>query len=669
MNSNLRNVFVIPLLPVLLLCALTGCGSQSNAPVSASVQLSGPQTVTLGAPAQFTATVTGTTNRAVTWSVNQVNGGNAQVGTISNAGLYTPPSTMPSSPTVTITATSQANTEDSQSLQVTLQPNITVTVSGPQTVTLGTSAQYTATVAGTTNQSVTWSVNQVAGGNAQVGAISTSGLYTAPPAMPSSSTVTITATSQANTSDSQSLQITLQVPDSISGPQTVTVGTYAQYTASVGGTGQSLTWSVNQVAGGNPQVGVISTTGLYTAPDTMPSTSIVTIAASNPANPADSQGMQVTLQTTSSGAAPIPTVVSAAAIGTVVQNSHVLGRDGTWSAAINGKSYWSFNDTSMNAANAEGENFISNTRAWSDNLNASNGINLDNNHVDSIGMPTEFMPFTADETAFNTAHGNQSGCSTTTDPLCGESYAIWPGPVIAVPNSTTGEAYHFYLLIQRGGSISAWNVIGVGIAHELNGVLTRPILTPGTTHPTLMWQGTTLTPTTYGGGGMLQGDMVYMTGCDQMNAFGYHMCNMATVPLANILTPGAWTYWNGGTQQWVTDPTQATMLFYGGAAGNTLFFNPALNEYMTIYSETYSNNLAFRVAPAPWGPWSDEQDFFTGLSTIGANNANDYAAQPHPEFQEQNGLVQYVSYVQDDTDLGFCGQNIQLVRVTFAPAQ
>lgn len=668
MNPKSRIIFAL-FWPVLVLVALTGCGSQSNPPASVSIAIAGPQSVTLGSSAQYTATVTGSSNLAVTWSVNQIAGGNAQVGTISTGGLYTPPATMPSSSAVTITATSQANTADSKSIQVTLQAAINVTIGGPQTVALGAQAQYTATVTGSANQAVTWSANGVSGGNAQTGTISTNGLYTAPATMPSSPTITITATSQANSADSHSMQITLQVPDSIAGPQAVTLGTYAQYKASVGGTSQSLAWSVNQVVGGNDQAGTISNSGLYTAPNAMPSSSTVTIAASNPASPATSQSMQVTLQTTPSGAVRIPTVLSATAMGTVIQNSHVIGRDGSWSALINGKSYWSFNDTSMNAANAEGQNFISNTRAWTDSLNASNGIHLDNDYTDTKGMLTEFVPFTTDETAFNAAHGNKSGCSTTTDPLCGESYAIWPGPVLPVPNSTTGEAYHFFLLILRGGAISNWNVIGTGIAHEQNGVFTRTIVTPGTDHPTLMWQTSagTATPTTYGGGGMVQGNMVYMTGCDQMNMFGYHMCNMGRVPIGNILDPSAWTYYNGNTQQWASDPTEATMVFYGGAAGNTLFFNPALNEYMTIYSANYSNDMVFRVAPTPWGPWSDEQDFFTGLSSIAANGANDYAGQPHPEFQEQDGLVQYVTYIQDDNNLGFCGQNVQLVRVTFAP--
>jgi uncharacterized protein (DUF1800 family) len=64
--------------------------------------------VRLGSTAQFTATVTGETSSAVTWQVNGVNGGSAAVGTISAAGLYTPPATIPAANPVSITAVSVA---------------------------------------------------------------------------------------------------------------------------------------------------------------------------------------------------------------------------------------------------------------------------------------------------------------------------------------------------------------------------------------------------------------------------------------------------------------------------------------------------------------------------------------------------------------------------------
>jgi YD repeat-containing protein len=58
---------------------------------------------------QFTADVSGTTTLSVTWSVNGVVGGNATLGTISSTGLYTAPTTAPSPPTLTVTATNAAD--------------------------------------------------------------------------------------------------------------------------------------------------------------------------------------------------------------------------------------------------------------------------------------------------------------------------------------------------------------------------------------------------------------------------------------------------------------------------------------------------------------------------------------------------------------------------------
>ena len=63
--------------------------------------------ITLSQTQQYTATVTGTANTAVLWSVDGAQGGNATVGTIGTTGLYTPPTTGGAH---VITATSQADT-------------------------------------------------------------------------------------------------------------------------------------------------------------------------------------------------------------------------------------------------------------------------------------------------------------------------------------------------------------------------------------------------------------------------------------------------------------------------------------------------------------------------------------------------------------------------------
>jgi hypothetical protein len=66
----------------------------------------------------FQATVTGSTNTAVTWEVNGAVNGNATVGTISSSGIYTAPATVPNPATVNVMAIAQASAAAAQSASV-----------------------------------------------------------------------------------------------------------------------------------------------------------------------------------------------------------------------------------------------------------------------------------------------------------------------------------------------------------------------------------------------------------------------------------------------------------------------------------------------------------------------------------------------------------------------
>jgi len=115
-------------LPILLLLeALTGCGgsgsSSSLTPSSISVTVAPNNSSVPAVKTQtFVATVTGTTNTAVSWNVNGVAGGNSTVGTISAFGLYTAPVSVPSPPNVSVNAVSQADPSKSGSATVTILP-------------------------------------------------------------------------------------------------------------------------------------------------------------------------------------------------------------------------------------------------------------------------------------------------------------------------------------------------------------------------------------------------------------------------------------------------------------------------------------------------------------------------------------------------------------------
>ncbi len=268
--------WVIPALLVVMTVACGGGTNSSNngnngggqttvaiaiSPTSATVPANGTQ--------QFQATVTGTSNTAVQWQVNNVTGGAASTGTISSSGLYTAPATT-TTIQVTVTAVSSADTTKTASAVVTVNavPMGGVTIS-PTTATLAisTSQQFTAAVMGETNTNVTWSVDGINGGNNSVGTVSNSGLYTAPAAAGGH---TVTATSVADTSKSASA--TISVISLTISPQSAMLaqnGTQ-QFTATVQGTNNTgVTWSVDGVVGGNNTVGTISSTGLYTAPGTL----------------------------------------------------------------------------------------------------------------------------------------------------------------------------------------------------------------------------------------------------------------------------------------------------------------------------------------------------------------------------------------------------------------
>jgi len=77
-----------------------------------------PSTASLHAAQQqqFTSTVTGNSNTAVTWSYSP------QVGTLTAGGLYTAPASVTTAQTVSVTATSQADTTKSATATVSLLP-------------------------------------------------------------------------------------------------------------------------------------------------------------------------------------------------------------------------------------------------------------------------------------------------------------------------------------------------------------------------------------------------------------------------------------------------------------------------------------------------------------------------------------------------------------------
>jgi len=181
--------------------------------------------VAVGKAVTFSATVRNASNTAVTYRVQEASG----CGSVTAGGVYTAPA---AAATCHVVATSAADTSksDTATVTVTATPVINVAVNpGTAAISSCLTQTFTATVTGTTDTAVTWSVVEAGGG-----VITSAGVYTAPA---SAGTYHVVATSHA--SASRTAQATVTVTDKILSvsvspdPITVSPGGTVQFTATV----------------------------------------------------------------------------------------------------------------------------------------------------------------------------------------------------------------------------------------------------------------------------------------------------------------------------------------------------------------------------------------------------------------------------------------------------
>jgi uncharacterized protein (TIGR03437 family) len=110
-----------------------------NAVTAISISLSpNNHTIVVGATLALTVKVNNTPNQAVTWQINQIAGGNATVGTVSAAGVYSAPVMLPPYQTVTVTAVSAQDSTVQSSVVINLQNAVpVVTAVTPSTLNPG----------------------------------------------------------------------------------------------------------------------------------------------------------------------------------------------------------------------------------------------------------------------------------------------------------------------------------------------------------------------------------------------------------------------------------------------------------------------------------------------------------------------------------------------------
>lgn len=306
------------------------------------------------------------------------------------------------------------------------------------------------------------------------------------------------------------------------------------------------------------------------------------------------------------------------------------GRDGGYSGALGGKSLWTFGDTFMSQPNSiDGSHVLSATAGWSTFADPLALVQP----VGSDDLPSQLIPYTADELAANEA-----------DALNG--WALWPSGLL-----DTGDALglvSFQRVHREGGS--GFMSVAVGTA-RIAVDATIATRTAGdlfaAPEPLFIPQ---LVDTGY----------VYAVACAP-SGFLNQSCQLARAPLAMAEQRAAYEFWDGAG--YTSDITRAADFIDRGNAPS-IVWNAHLGRYLSVVSEVLSNTILLRTAPAIEGPWdggTEIQPSDTGVLPPTSSSDYNYLALEHAELDSPDGSQIVLSYSRPTT--AFAG-DVRLARVT-----
>ena len=304
--------------------AVTSGASQASASVTiastVSVDISPPSaTVVTSQRISLAANVSGSGDAAVSWFVDGTADGNATIGRICASGSnpcapptgptegsidFSAPASVPNSNPVTVTAVSRADSSQSASATVTIVAAgpVNIAVSPPYAFMNPSSSQtdtqqFVAIISGGANTSVTWTVQSAVAGQGcsgtTCGSINANGLYTAPTTAPSPNAITITATSEADTTKSATATVVINSGPTIESisPSSVMAGAVEGFPLAVRGlnfVAGSGTGASAILIDGTARATTCSTAGqcaIALAPSDIASAAVLTIEVENPGTP------------------------------------------------------------------------------------------------------------------------------------------------------------------------------------------------------------------------------------------------------------------------------------------------------------------------------------------------------------------------------------------------
>jgi Domain of unknown function (DUF4185) len=389
-------------------------------------------------------------------------------------------------------------------------------------------------------------------------------------------------------------------------------------------------------------------------------------------------------------------------------------------------SYWSNGDTLVTRPNGD-SSFVGNTLQWTTDLDMSNNVS-DWTYAGGADGPHEAWRLNDAEEAWNADREDTDPDTPGCQPgpkiqwmQCGDEYAIWGGGIVSDPKSK--RMLSFYSLIKRYHDRAAthpdptnpdvqipctdedianrvedcraflFDGDGIGIAEwtespsDGDGWTRMDIANEADpAKPTALWpydDDPATRDTFFANAFLVHDGYVYAYGCPGVL---FTECQVSRVSLgkrADVYDRAAWRFYAGTDRDRRTcprlwSPSVACAIamkvdshggpaetVMGGAAGSSVYWNPALEMFMQIYSYPLKNDLMYRVASKPEGPWSEAGLLGMAVPAAGTGLGSiSYAGFVHPEFAEKGGLVQYITYAHTT---GFLRSDLGIHRVEFKP--
>jgi hypothetical protein len=156
------------------------------------------------------------------------------------------------------------------------------------------------------------------------------------------------------------------------------------------------------------------------------------------------------------------------------------------------------------------------------------------------------------------------------------------------------------------------------------------------------------------GGAMREGDYVYVYSVQEPSHDIYLVRWPVTEVLADDLARPQW--WTGDEVGWVVQGDLAALpapLYTGGQTEFTVHHDPALQQYLGIQTVGFPQaDLAFRLAPAPTGPWSAATTFHRP-EEYDIEDVMIYAGKAHPELEGEGAdlILTYATNSLSQTNL------------------